>query len=332
MTATPKPASAEPPRCTALAIVERCTLSQDHEGKCQFAQPPEPQDVRERLARAITKEYFARFRKPQSDIDRSDLYDIILTRLSPPAPQPEYECPLHPGQRQADCSCSVKCSESCSVWATGYCSCGRIKAAPQQESAREWLDNYYSVRGRVNVRADVFSFERVEELVEAYAAHHAQQLGVHLSHCNFGENAGDCKYGEDETCPALTEAWSWFGAGMQRLAAERPARLEAERQLVAAHRREVEEEERADAAEQREAKLRGTLERLVVIFESGKADPLRAEPSVAAMRDLKKVMRAVDEARAALASRPAAAPQCKNCEEAGEYDVASAPLEKESTE
>jgi hypothetical protein len=27
--------------------------------------------------------------------------------------------------------------------------------------------------------------------------------GVHLTHCNFGENLGSCKYGEDETCPAL---------------------------------------------------------------------------------------------------------------------------------
>ena len=27
--------------------------------------------------------------------------------------------------------------------------------------------------------------------------------GVHLRHCNFGEEFGRCKYGEDETCPAL---------------------------------------------------------------------------------------------------------------------------------
>lgn len=26
---------------------------------------------------------------------------------------------------------------------------------------------------------------------------------THLTHCNFGENLGSCKYGEDEICPAL---------------------------------------------------------------------------------------------------------------------------------
>lgn len=41
------------------------------------------------------------------------------------------------------------------------------------------------------------------------------KLGVHLSHCNFGENAGHCKYGDDD-CPALTESWSWFGNALQR--------------------------------------------------------------------------------------------------------------------
>lgn len=28
-------------------------------------------------------------------------------------------------------------------------------------------------------------------------------IGVHLSHCDQGEYEGGCKYGEDETCPAL---------------------------------------------------------------------------------------------------------------------------------
>ncbi len=40
-------------------------------------------------------------------------------------------------------------------------------------------------------------------------------LGVHLSHCNFGENVNCCKYG-DEDCPALTHGWSWFGNHLQR--------------------------------------------------------------------------------------------------------------------
>ncbi len=42
-------------------------------------------------------------------------------------------------------------------------------------------------------------------------------LGVHLSHCNFGEYQNSCKYGEDEDCPALSESWSWFGKNMQKL-------------------------------------------------------------------------------------------------------------------
>lgn len=43
------------------------------------------------------------------------------------------------------------------------------------------------------------------------------KLGLHLSHCNFGENAGQCKYGEDD-CPALSESWSWLGNSLQQLA------------------------------------------------------------------------------------------------------------------
>jgi hypothetical protein len=36
------------------------------------------------------------------------------------------------------------------------------------------------------------------------------RVGVHLSHCNFGENVGWCKYGEED-CPAMSEEWRWFG-------------------------------------------------------------------------------------------------------------------------
>ena len=36
------------------------------------------------------------------------------------------------------------------------------------------------------------------------------RLGVHLAHCNFGEYVGNCKY-TDDSCPALSEDWSWFG-------------------------------------------------------------------------------------------------------------------------
>ena len=41
-----------------------------------------------------------------------------------------------------------------------------------------------------------------------------ERQGVHLSHCNFGEHAGSCKYGDDD-CPALTESWKWFGDRLQ---------------------------------------------------------------------------------------------------------------------
>ena len=39
---------------------------------------------------------------------------------------------------------------------------------------------------------------------------------VHLSHCNFGEHAQVCKYGREETCPALMPSWVWFGNALQR--------------------------------------------------------------------------------------------------------------------
>jgi len=42
-----------------------------------------------------------------------------------------------------------------------------------------------------------------------------RHFGTHLSHCNFGENSGFCKYGEDD-CPALSESWSWVGKAIDR--------------------------------------------------------------------------------------------------------------------
>jgi hypothetical protein len=56
-----------------------------------------------------------------------------------------------------------------------------------------------------------------EPLPERPASDHDRHLGTHLSHCNFGENSGQCKYGESD-CPALTEGWSWFGNSLQRAA------------------------------------------------------------------------------------------------------------------
>lgn len=40
------------------------------------------------------------------------------------------------------------------------------------------------------------------------------KFGVHLSHCNFGENVGTCKYGDDD-CPSL-HGWRWFGDMLER--------------------------------------------------------------------------------------------------------------------
>lgn len=57
------------------------------------------------------------------------------------------------------------------------------------------------------------------------AAIDGNKLGVHLSHCNFGENKCVCKYG-DPNCPALTEAWSWVG---NRLSDGERAREERDR-------------------------------------------------------------------------------------------------------
>ena len=39
---------------------------------------------------------------------------------------------------------------------------------------------------------------------------------THISHCNFGEYPGSCKYGPNEQCPALSEQWSWLGEAIRR--------------------------------------------------------------------------------------------------------------------
>lgn len=44
-----------------------------------------------------------------------------------------------------------------------------------------------------------------------------RRMGVHLQHCNFGENEGSCKYGDDD-CPALTPDWSWLGQHIEEAA------------------------------------------------------------------------------------------------------------------
>ena len=54
-------------------------------------------------------------------------------------------------------------------------------------------------------------------------------LGVHLSHCNHGENVAGCKYGEHETCPALSKKWSWFGKRLAEAQTKTARCLELER-------------------------------------------------------------------------------------------------------
>ncbi len=56
----------------------------------------------------------------------------------------------------------------------------------------------------------------IERIAQAEAA--LADLRKHLSHCNFGENMGCCKY-DDDNCPALDESWSWFGLAIQKKAA-----------------------------------------------------------------------------------------------------------------
>ena len=61
-----------------------------------------------------------------------------------------------------------------------------------------------------------FTGEELEELYEMIGMaldKKKDKLGIHLSHCNIGEQYDNCKYG-DENCPALTSEWSWIGERM----------------------------------------------------------------------------------------------------------------------
>src|SRR4051812_41626201 len=66
---------------------------------------------------------------------------------------------------------------------------------------------------KVNMFSSVYP-EILRELAQSWLDN--QRFGTHLSHCNFGENAGVCKYGEDDKCPALSENWKWFGQALTR--------------------------------------------------------------------------------------------------------------------
>lgn len=52
-------------------------------------------------------------------------------------------------------------------------------------------------------------------LCMAESIEYNRRLRAHLSHCNFGEQPGQCKYG-DEDCPALTENWKWMGDAISK--------------------------------------------------------------------------------------------------------------------
>ena len=43
----------------------------------------------------------------------------------------------------------------------------------------------------------------LSDLGDIRMAHKTRDQGVHMRHCNQGEYVGSCKYGEDDTCPAL---------------------------------------------------------------------------------------------------------------------------------
>lgn len=45
---------------------------------------------------------------------------------------------------------------------------------------------------------------------------------VHITHCNFGEYSGSCKYGDAENCPALSPSFSWIGKAIDKGNATHP--------------------------------------------------------------------------------------------------------------
>lgn len=64
--------------------------------------------------------------------------------------------------------------------------------------------------GRIVKAIEQALAEQLEESKKIY-----RKFAIHMSHCNFGEHSGECKYGDDD-CPALTESWSWFGRALDR--------------------------------------------------------------------------------------------------------------------
>lgn len=93
-------------------------------------------------------------------------------------------------------------------------------------------------------------------------------IGTHMTHCNQGEEAGRCKYGDDETCPAVQATKSLND------------RIERIGELYHALRREV-DLLRADIVEREWDKIRGQREgmrgfRRVAVMDYMTCDACRA--------------------------------------------------------
>lgn len=83
---------------------------------------------------------------------------------------------------------------------------------------------------KMGVSFDQGKAKQATDYLEERLGDFTKYLGVHLSHCNFGENANQCKYGEDD-CPALSESWSWLGKALQQLARIKDSNEQRRREL-----------------------------------------------------------------------------------------------------
>lgn len=146
-----------------------------------------------------------------------------------PAPRPEY-CP--------QCG-SIE--RTCPQWVTCYGTCDNQwhEAAPQPESAREWLCQGGGgfEDGEDGIRACTMSAEHAIELMDEYAAHHAQQLRVELEHWQdyFSTTVPEDVYTSAGTRPesiesVLRHAQVAASRAVGVFNVERTARLEAESQ------------------------------------------------------------------------------------------------------
>jgi hypothetical protein len=88
------------------------------------------------------------------------------------------------------------------------------RAGAAQARAMEWGDKYGTAAGKLlNAEKEIKRLKLVSrDTTEMFGR--LNNMSVHLSHCNFGEHKNSCKYGENN-CPALSDAWSWFGNNLQ---------------------------------------------------------------------------------------------------------------------